>query len=57
VLAMPYQCVGVNVGSKTINMVGGGGINSPHPPTSRYRNSAAHGRTGQSDALMVDSNG
>jgi hypothetical protein len=35
---MLYQCVGVNVGSKTINMVGGGGINSPHPPTSRYRN-------------------
>jgi hypothetical protein len=29
---MLYQCVGVNVGSKTINMVGGGGINSPHPP-------------------------
>jgi hypothetical protein len=25
------------VGSKTINMVGGGGINSPHPPTSRYQ--------------------
>jgi hypothetical protein len=24
VLAMLYQCVGVNVGSKTINMVGGG---------------------------------
>jgi hypothetical protein len=38
VLAMLYQCVGVNVGSKTINMVGGGGINSPHPPISRYRN-------------------
>jgi hypothetical protein len=38
VLAMLYQCIGVNVGSKTINMVGGGGINSPHPPTSRYRN-------------------
>jgi hypothetical protein len=35
---MLYQCVGVNVGSKTINMVGGGGINSPHPPTSRYWN-------------------
>jgi hypothetical protein len=35
---MLYQSVGVNVGSKTINMVGGGGINSPHPPTSRYRN-------------------
>jgi hypothetical protein len=25
------------VGSKTINMVGGGGINSPHPPTSCYQ--------------------
>jgi hypothetical protein len=25
------------VGSKTFNMVGGGGINSPHPPTSRYQ--------------------
>jgi hypothetical protein len=36
VLAMLYQCVGVNVGSKTMNMVGGGGINSPHPPTSCY---------------------
>jgi hypothetical protein len=35
---MLYQCVGVNVGNKTINMVGGGGINIPHPPTSRYRN-------------------
>jgi hypothetical protein len=53
VLAMLYQCVGVNVGSKTINMVGGGGINSPHPPTSRYQNSAAHGRTGQSGAPLV----
>jgi hypothetical protein len=41
------------VGSKTINMVGGGGINSPHPPTSRYQNSAAHGRTGQSGAPPV----
>jgi hypothetical protein len=50
---MLYQCVGVNVGSKTINMVGGGGINSPHPPTSHYRNSAAHGRTGQSGAPTV----
>jgi hypothetical protein len=29
--------MGVNVGSKTFNMVGGGGINSPHPPTSRYQ--------------------
>jgi hypothetical protein len=36
VLAMLYQSVGVNVGSKTMNMVGGGGINSSHPPTSRY---------------------
>jgi hypothetical protein len=26
------------VGSKTINMVGGEGINIPHPPTSCYRN-------------------
>jgi hypothetical protein len=43
------------VGNKTINMVGGGGINSPHPPTSRYTNSAAHGRTGQSGAPTVDS--
>jgi hypothetical protein len=25
------------VGSKTFNMVGGGSINSPHPPTSRYQ--------------------
>jgi hypothetical protein len=25
------------VGSKTFNMVGGGGINSLHPPTSRYQ--------------------
>jgi hypothetical protein len=33
VLAMLYQCAGINVGSKTLNMVGGGGINSPHPPT------------------------
>jgi hypothetical protein len=41
------------VGSKTINMVGGGGINSPHPPTSRYQNFAVHGRTGQSVAPMV----
>jgi hypothetical protein len=31
VVEMLNQCVGVNVGSKTINMVGGGGINSPHP--------------------------
>jgi hypothetical protein len=41
------------VGSNTINMVGGGGINSPHPPTSRYQNLAAHGRTGQSGAPLV----
>jgi hypothetical protein len=54
---MLYQSVGVNVGSKTINMVGGGGINNPHPPTSCYRNSAAHGRTGKSGAPTVDSNG
>jgi hypothetical protein len=57
VLAMLYQCVGVNVGSKTINMVGGEGINSPHPPTSRYQNSAAHGRTRQSGAPPIISNG
>jgi hypothetical protein len=25
------------MGNKTFNMVGGGGINSPHPPTSRYQ--------------------
>jgi hypothetical protein len=25
------------VGSKTFNIVGGGGINIPHPPTSRYQ--------------------
>jgi hypothetical protein len=54
---MHYQCVGVNVGSKTMNIVGGGGINSPHPPTSCYQESAAHGHTGQSGALTVDSNG
>jgi hypothetical protein len=41
------------VGSKTFNMVGGGGINSPHPPTSRYQNLAAHERTGQSGAPPV----
>jgi hypothetical protein len=56
VLAIFYQSVGVNVGSKTLNMVGGGGINSPHPPTSRYQQCAAHGRTGQSGAPTVDSN-
>jgi hypothetical protein len=53
VLAMFCQCVGVNVGSKTMNMVGGGGINSPHPPTSRYQHSVAHGRTGQSGVPPV----
>jgi hypothetical protein len=53
VLAMFYQSVGVNVGSKTLNMVGGGGINSPHPPTSRYQQCAAHERTGQSGAPSV----
>jgi hypothetical protein len=41
------------VGSKTINMVGGGGINSPHPPTSRYQNLVAHGRTEQSGVPPV----
>jgi hypothetical protein len=50
---MLYQCVGVNVGSKTMNMVGGGGINSPHPPTSRYQQSTVHGRTGQPGASPV----
>jgi hypothetical protein len=34
-------------------MVGGGGINSPHPPTSRYQQSFVHGRTGQSGAPPV----
>jgi hypothetical protein len=53
VLAMLYQCVGVNVGSKTMNLVGGGVINRPHPPTSRYQQSAAHGHTGQSGAPPV----
>jgi hypothetical protein len=32
------------MGSKTINMVGRGGINSPHPPTSHYQNLVAHHR-------------
>jgi hypothetical protein len=50
---MLYQCAGINVGSKTLNMVGGGGINSPHPPTSRYQHCSAHGRTGQSGAPTV----
>jgi hypothetical protein len=50
---MLYQYVGVNVGSKTMNMVGGGDINSPHPPTSRYWKAAAHGRTRQSGVPQV----
>jgi hypothetical protein len=50
---MLFQCAGINVGSKTLNMVGGGGINSPHPPTSRYRQCSAHGRTEQSGAPTV----
>jgi hypothetical protein len=41
------------VGSKTINMVDGGGINSPHPPTSRYQNLTAYGHTEQSGAPPV----
>jgi hypothetical protein len=41
------------VGCKTLNMVGGGGINSPHPPTSRYRHFTANGCTGQSGAPTV----
>jgi hypothetical protein len=41
------------VGSKAMNMVGGGGINSPHPPTSRYQEFVVHGRIGQSDAPPV----
>jgi hypothetical protein len=50
---MLYQGAGINVGSKTLNMVGGGCINSPHPPTSRYQHSSAHGCTGQSGAPLV----
>jgi hypothetical protein len=50
---MLYQCAEINVGSKTLNMVGGGGINSPHPPTRRYRQCSAHGCTGQSGAPTV----
>jgi len=50
---MLYQCAGINVGSKTLNIVGGGGINSPHPPTSRYQHSSVHGRTRQSGAPTV----
>jgi hypothetical protein len=53
VLAMLDQCAGINVGIKTLNMVGGGGINSPHPPTSCYMHCSAHGRTGQSGAPQV----
>jgi hypothetical protein len=53
VLAMLYQCAEINVGNKTLNMVGGGGINSPHPPTSHYQQCSAHGRTGQSGAPPV----
>jgi hypothetical protein len=53
VLAMLYQCAGINVGSNTLNMVGGGGINNPHPPTSRFKQCSAHGRTGQSGAPTV----
>jgi hypothetical protein len=41
------------VGCKTLNMVGGEGINSPHPPTSRYQHFPARGRTGQSGAPPV----
>jgi hypothetical protein len=53
VLAMLYQCAGINVGNKTLNMVGGGGINSPHPPTSRYQHCSVNGRTGQSGVPTV----
>jgi hypothetical protein len=53
VLAMLKQCAAINVGCKTLNMVGGGGINSPHPPTSRYRHFPAHWRTRQSSAPPV----
>jgi hypothetical protein len=41
------------VGCKTLNMVGGGGINSPHPPTSRCRHFVVHWRSGQSGAPPV----
>jgi hypothetical protein len=50
---MLFQCAGINVVSKTLNMVGGGGINSPHPPTSRCKQCSAHGRTVQSGAPPV----
>jgi hypothetical protein len=43
VLAMLYQYAGINVGNKTLNMVGGGSINSSHPPTSHYQQGSAHG--------------
>jgi hypothetical protein len=41
------------VGSKTLNMVGEGGITSPHPPTSHYMQCSVHGRNGQSGAPTV----
>jgi hypothetical protein len=50
---MLYQCAGINVDNKILNMVGGGGINSPHPPISRYQHYSAHGRNGQSGAPPV----
>jgi hypothetical protein len=50
---MLYHRAGINVGSKTLNMVGGGGINSPHPPTSRCKLCSVHGRIGQSGAPTV----
>ena len=52
-LAILYQGAGINVECKTLNMVGGRGINSPHPPTSRYRQLTAQWRTGQSGAPPV----
>jgi hypothetical protein len=57
VLAMLYQCVGVNVGSKTMNIVGGGGINSPHPPTSCYQQSVVHGAPADSPVRHRCANG
>jgi hypothetical protein len=39
----------INVGSKTFNMVGGGGINSPTHQTSRYQGFL---RMGTSDSLV-----
>jgi hypothetical protein len=50
---MFYQCAGIIVDSKTLNMVGVGGINSPHPPTSCYQHCSAYGRTGQSGVPPV----